>query len=68
MTDLNEYEAFLIEMLQILSRDYQKAAEPYLRRLSDLHSLRSPAPVFVDKSAIKTFLDPFPLPRIGDES
>lgn len=45
--DLDEYERLLIEQIEMLQRAYMKDAEPLVRRLVEIRSLRSAPPLLV---------------------
>jgi len=47
MTPLDDEERYLREMLALLQESYAKAAKPYVDRLVELYSRRSPAPIIV---------------------
>lgn len=52
MTDdmLYQAERDLIEIIEMIQRDYQKQIEPYVKRLGMLRSLRPAPPIVIDVS------------------
>lgn len=40
-------ERYLHEMLAMLRDNYAKAAEPYLKRLAEIHAMRRPQPIVI---------------------
>lgn len=50
MSELDQYEAYLVSMIQNLRSDYEKAAEPYFKRLAEVHGLRPLPPIFIEKN------------------
>jgi hypothetical protein len=49
-------EQFLHEQLRRLQEAYQKDAEPFLKRLAAIESMKQPAPMFVDPSKLDPYL------------
>jgi hypothetical protein len=39
------------DILELLRRDYERAAEPYLKMLADYESHLPPKPIFLDRGA-----------------
>lgn len=48
---MNE-EQFLYEQLRRLHESYQKDAEPFIKRLLAIESMKVPQPIFVDPSKL----------------
>jgi len=47
MPDLDEVERHLIDQIEAIKREYQKAAEPLVKELLHIQSLRPPKPFFI---------------------
>ena len=43
MSDLDDYERSIREVLDLLQREYIKACEPWIRKLMQINSIRQPA-------------------------
>lgn len=46
-SDFEEYERHLREMLATLPREYMKAAEPYVKRLTEAYAMRLDRPAII---------------------
>ena len=44
---LDEYEAQIHEIIVMIQRDYEKQVAPYLKKLCEIQSLRTPKPILV---------------------
>jgi hypothetical protein len=51
--DLDEHERLIIEQIQRLQQDYEKAVQPWLQRLASLRALRPPQPIVIDGEFLK---------------
>jgi hypothetical protein len=53
MSDVDEYERYLIEQIEAIKLEAQKQAQPFVDRLVRLRSLRPMPILFVDSAALK---------------
>lgn len=46
-------EQYLLEQISAIQREYQKAIEPYTKRLELIYACKPPAPLFIPADALQ---------------
>jgi hypothetical protein len=50
---LDEMERDLWRHIRSIQEQYSKAVEPYFKRLNDIHNVRAPRPIIIEKQHTK---------------